>query len=233
MLVLFTVIKVRNRLMFFHQKIVIFFCSNLIHWKICARVIFLGSNLIHKNSHPYQIMIWMVVHPMWWHSWKSHRGAFLEIMWVRFTLEKMKLLGRGVARYKMKCRHNLRRGVWGRLWPPAYDPSRSRGEPWWGVQGGEDPQRKTILSVNRCTNGEIWTIKDMKYSYFIMETIQKSKLLIYFCWIWELLTECFYTAFQNNLNSYTNSASQSIESIAKIIINAICMKETFPETFKE
>jgi hypothetical protein len=174
-LVLFTVIKVRNRLMFFHQKIVIFFCSNLIHWKICARVIFLGSNLIHKNSHPYQIMIWMVVHPMWWHSWKSHRGAFLEIMWVRFTLEKMKLLGRGVARYKMKCRHNLRRGVWGRLWPPAYDPSRSRGEPWWGVQGGEDPQRKTILSVNRCTNGEIWTIKDMKYSYFIMETIQKSK----------------------------------------------------------
>jgi uncharacterized membrane-anchored protein YitT (DUF2179 family) len=47
--------------------------------------------------------------------------------------------------------------------------------------------------------------------------IQKSKLLIYFCWIWELLTECFYTAFQNNLNSYTNSASQSIESIAKII----------------
>jgi hypothetical protein len=33
--------------------------------------------------------------------------------------------------------------------------------------------------------------------------------------------------------SYKNSASQSIESIAKIIINAICMKETFPETFKE
>ena len=29
------------------------------------------------------------------------------------------------------------------------------------------------------------------YSYFIMETIQKSKLLIYFCWIWELLTECY------------------------------------------
>jgi hypothetical protein len=24
-----------------------------------------------------------------------------------------------------------------------------------------------------------------------METIQKSKLLIYFCWIWELLTECY------------------------------------------
>ena len=40
------------------------------------------------------------------------------------------------------------------------------------------------------------------YSYFIMETIQKSKLLIYFCWIWELLIECFYTAFQNNFNSY-------------------------------
>ena len=35
-----------------------------------------------------------------------------------------------------------------------------------------------------------------------METIQKSKLLIYFCWIWELLIECFYTAFQNNFNSY-------------------------------
>jgi hypothetical protein len=49
----------------------------------------------------------------------------------------------------------------------------------------------------------------------------------------ELLTECFYTAFQNNFNSYKNSASQSIESIAKIIINAICMKETFPETLKE
>jgi hypothetical protein len=29
------------------------------------------------------------------------------------------------------------------------------------------------------------------YSYFIMETIQKSNLLIYFCWIWELLTECY------------------------------------------
>jgi hypothetical protein len=29
------------------------------------------------------------------------------------------------------------------------------------------------------------------------------------------------------INSYKNSASQSIESIAKIIINAICMKETF------
>ena len=47
------------------------------------------------------------------------------------------------------------------------------------------------------------------------------------------LTECFYTAFQNNFNSYKNSASQSIESIAKIIINAKCMKKTFPETFKE
>lgn len=29
--------------------------------------------------------------------------------------------------------------------------------------------------------------------------------------------------------SYKNSASQSIESIAKIIINAKCMKETFKE----
>ena len=63
--------------------------------------------------------------------------------------------------------------------------------------------------------------------------MQKSKLLIYFCWIWELFSECFYTAFQNNFNSYKNSASQSIESIAKIIINAKCMKETFPETLKE
>jgi hypothetical protein len=26
---------------------------------------------------------------------------------------------RGVARYKMKCRHNLWRGVWGHLRPPA------------------------------------------------------------------------------------------------------------------
>jgi hypothetical protein len=32
---------------------------------------------------------------------------------------------------------------------------------------------------------------------------------------------------------FKNSVSQSIESIAKIIINAKCMKETFPETFKE
>ena len=59
-------------------------------------------------------------------------------------------MARGVARYKMKCRHNLRRGVWGRLRPPA-------------GPGGEAPQRETILSVNRCTNDEIWTIKDMKY----------------------------------------------------------------------
>jgi hypothetical protein len=48
-----------------------------------------------------------------------------------------------------------------------------------------------------------------------------------------ILIECFYTDFQNNFNSYKNSASQSIESIAKIIINAKCMKEIFPETFKE
>ena len=47
------------------------------------------------------------------------------------------------------------------------------------------------------------------------------------------LTECFYTAFQNNFNSYKNSASQSIKSKAKIIINTKCMKETFTETFKE
>jgi hypothetical protein len=44
------------------------------------------------------------------------------------------------------------------------------------------------------------------------------------------LTECFYNAFKNNFNSYKNAASQSIESIAKMIINdyAKCMKETFP-----
>ena len=41
---------------------------------------------------------------------------------------------RGITRYKMKCRYNLRRGVWGPLKPP---------------------QRKTILSVNRCINSEI------------------------------------------------------------------------------
>ena len=33
-------------------------------------------------------------------------------------------------------------------------------------------------------------------------------------------------------NNYVQ-ASQSIESIAKIIMNAKFMKETFPETFKE
>jgi hypothetical protein len=36
-----------------------------------------------------------------------------------------------------------------------------------------------------------------------------------------------------SINSYKNSASQNIESKAKIIINAKYMKETFPETFKE
>ena len=45
-------------------------------------------------------------------------------------------INRGVARHKMKCRHNLRRGEWG----PLKAPSRST---------------KTIVSVNRCTNGEI------------------------------------------------------------------------------
>jgi hypothetical protein len=45
-------------------------------------------------------------------------------------------INRGVARHKMKCRHNLRRGEWG----PLKAPSRSK---------------KTIVSVNRCTNGEI------------------------------------------------------------------------------
>jgi hypothetical protein len=38
---------------------------------------------------------------------------------------------RGIAacRYKMKCRHNLWRGVWG----PAKAPSKSRAKPWWGI----------------------------------------------------------------------------------------------------
>jgi hypothetical protein len=126
---------------------------------------------------------------------------------------------RGVARYKMKCRHNLRWGVGGRLRPPAGPPG-----------GGFSPQLKTIISIKwRHLNNKRHEI----YSYSIMKTIQKSKLLIYFCWIWEVLNECFYTAFHNNFNSYKNSASQSIESIAKIIINAKCTKETFPETFKE
>jgi hypothetical protein len=52
---------------------------------------------------------------------------------------------RGVARYKLKCRHNLRRGVCGPLKPPIRE----------GGSGGKFPIRKTILSVNRCTNSEI------------------------------------------------------------------------------
>ena len=49
---------------------------------------------------------------------------------------------RGVARYKMKFRHNLRRGVCGHLAPPT-GPGQSPG----GGSGGLSPQRKTILSV--------------------------------------------------------------------------------------
>ena len=120
---------------------------------------------------------------------------------------------RGIAWYKMKCRHNLRRGVW-------------------GPGGRFRPLTKTILSVNRCTYGEIWTIKDMKvYSYFIMETIQKSKSLIYFSEYENFWVNVSTPLFRIIL-SCKNSASQSIESIAKIIINAICMKETFTETLK-
>jgi hypothetical protein len=139
------------------------------------------------------------------------KGNFFK-QWCRATIAPISREGtvRGVARYNMKCRHNLWRGIWG-LKAPA-GPGQSPGGGFRG--GGRNPQRKTMLSVNRCTNGAIWTIKDMKYIlFFIMETIQKSKLLIYFCWIWELLTECFYIAFQNNSSSYKNSASQSIESI--------------------
>ena len=73
-----------------------------------------------------------------------------------------------------------------------------------------------------------------KYSHFIMETIQiKIKVVNIFLLNMRILTECFYATFQNNFNSYKNSASQSIESIAKIIINAKYMKETLPETFRE
>jgi hypothetical protein len=67
-----------------------------------------------------------------------------------------------------------------------------------------------------------------------METIQITiEVVNIFLLNMRILTECLYTAFQNNFNSYKNSASQSIESIAKIIINAKCMNETFLETFKE
>ena len=66
-----------------------------------------------------------------------------------------------------------------------------------------------------------------------METIQIKIEVNIFLLNMRILTECFYTAFQSNFNSYKNSTSQIIESIAKIIINANCMKETFPETFKE
>jgi hypothetical protein len=38
----------------------------------------------------------------------------------------------------------------------------------------------------------------------------------------------FASAFQNNFNSYKNTASQSIESIAKIIINAKCHERNIP-----
>jgi H+/gluconate symporter-like permease len=73
-----------------------------------------------------------------------------------------------------------------------------------------------------------------KYSYFIVETIQiKIEVVNIFLLNMRILTECLYTAFHNNFNGYKNSTSQSIKSIAKIIINANCMKETFPETFKE
>ena len=58
-----------------------------------------------------------------------------------------------------------------------------------------------------------------------METIQITiEVVNIFLLNMRILTECFYTAFQNNFNSYKNSASQSIESIVKIIINAKCMK---------
>jgi hypothetical protein len=63
---------------------------------------------------------------------------------------------RGVARNKMKCRHNLRRGVWG-----LKASSRSRAEPWWGCA----LQRKTILSVNRCTK-YLNNKRHEIYSYF-------------------------------------------------------------------
>ena len=43
-----------------------------------------------------------------------------------------------------------------------------------------------------------------------------------------ILTECLYTAFHNNFNSYKNSTSQTIEYIAKIIINANCKKRNIP-----
>lgn len=55
-----------------------------------------------------------------------------------------------------------------------------------------------------------------------METIQKVVNIF-------LLNMNVSTPLFRIILSYKNSASQSIESIAKIIINAKCMKETFKE----
>jgi hypothetical protein len=73
------------------------------------------------------------------------------------------------------------------------------------------------------------------YSYFIMETIQKSELLIYLCWIWELLTECFHAAFQNNFKSYKNSASNYQSVLLDMMVACAYMNsETlFFECFRE
>ena len=69
---------------------------------------------------------------------------------------------------------------------------------------------------------------------FLFDHGNNTKIEVVYIFLTNMRTfDCFYTAFQNNFNNYKNSASQSIESIAKIIINAKCMKETFPETFKE
>ena len=46
---------------------------------------------------------------------------------------RIHIFTRGIARYKMKCRHKLWWGVWG----PHKALSRSRAEAWWGVRGGQ------------------------------------------------------------------------------------------------
>jgi hypothetical protein len=115
------------------------------------------STLNFKTNVKVVLFKWEnLIKRIWWLSvtsiaWGNHLGSFYRypicgppfflklfnssLLWDVFIINSVEQLQtRGVARYKMKCRHNLGRGIRG----PHKAPSRSRAEPWWGVQGGED-----------------------------------------------------------------------------------------------
>lgn len=77
----------------------------------------------------------------------------------------------GVARARMKYRHQIRRGVWG----PLKAPSGSRAVPWQGVQGGEAPRRKTDFKFYRTHRNKFQALFVHKILSFLKDFFRSKK----------------------------------------------------------